>query len=299
MNSDPEVNCVVFEIERAGAVTRPMGTAPTRSDQAVRTVWATIRREHSVDARTVRRIFSEWEPSAADAAFVAATFPKATLLYSFSRPKDGQWAAALEEVRRAMAQAHAEAMIKEAEATKSSAPLLPVLRPMVPDDPMVQIVVHRPVTAKLAIFLAHAAPTPRGTVGLSWLLTRDVAPAGEDSPSPFDEAMNNLTSGLHVKAMGKGRTVDYVLMQRDGGFAASILADPGLHGRATGWVGDSRILAIAPDRDTLVLMPVGSPLAAKAVSGLPAGSADAGSEFVAGVFMLNATGVRAMRIVAG
>jgi hypothetical protein len=110
MNADPTVNVVVFEIAVGDRLEKLVGDGPTRSDDCVRAVWHALIAKHGVRPQDVRRLYSEWEPSTADKAFIDATFStNLEVTYSFSRPAEGDWEQVMQQVARTIATAGAEA----------------------------------------------------------------------------------------------------------------------------------------------------------------------------------------------
>jgi hypothetical protein len=102
MNANPEINVVVFEIERQGGLMRITGTGPTRSANCIQTIWAAFQQDpeikHDLQGDKVRRVYSEWEPSPDDLQFLTSTFPSAKITCSFERPPEGQWDRAMKQV---------------------------------------------------------------------------------------------------------------------------------------------------------------------------------------------------------
>jgi hypothetical protein len=99
MNADPSVNVVVFEVALRGRLEKLIGDAPTRSSDCVQRVWQALAAAHGAHPGDVRRVYSEWEPSAEDKAFMDATFPAETAVtYSFPRPSPDGWDQAMRDV---------------------------------------------------------------------------------------------------------------------------------------------------------------------------------------------------------
>jgi len=106
MNVDPSTNLVVFEIKGHGEPHVMSGR--TRDEDCIRSAWLATPVTHCTAARKVSRIYSEWQPSVADAAFIQRTFPNAAVTYSFERPGPDGWDAAFAAAARTMAQADSE-----------------------------------------------------------------------------------------------------------------------------------------------------------------------------------------------
>jgi|ERR1043165_221146 hypothetical protein len=99
MNADPSVNVVVFEVSVNGSLEKLVGDGPTRADNCVQVVWKALATEHGVRPSGVRRIYSEWDPSVEDKAFIDATFgANVEVTYSFPRPSSNDWDRAMREV---------------------------------------------------------------------------------------------------------------------------------------------------------------------------------------------------------
>jgi hypothetical protein len=73
---DAAANVVVFEVEVEGRLETRTGQGPTRAGACIRQVWTDLSAKEPLRRERVRRIYSEWEPSAEDRAFLEATFPK-------------------------------------------------------------------------------------------------------------------------------------------------------------------------------------------------------------------------------
>lgn len=94
MDIDPRTNVVVFQLRR-GRGRQLVGRVPTLAEDGVRLAWENVGLEHKAQARHVVALHSEWEPTPADAAFIAATFPGATVTHHFLRPDADGWDGAL------------------------------------------------------------------------------------------------------------------------------------------------------------------------------------------------------------
>jgi hypothetical protein len=117
MDADPSKNTVVFEFKRWLSKDTAIAQAATRADDGIEQAWKLASTEKRIKASQVTRIFSEWEPTQADAAFIKQTFPKAEISFSFARPDSAEgWDSALAEARRAMMNAMGEQMLDGAQA---------------------------------------------------------------------------------------------------------------------------------------------------------------------------------------
>ena len=98
MNTDPGTNVFVFEVQQDGAQRRFVGHAPTRAADGLQQVWAVLGPQTGVEPRSVQRLYSEWELSRDDTDFARRSFPAAQLSFSFARPADDGWDAAMAAV---------------------------------------------------------------------------------------------------------------------------------------------------------------------------------------------------------
>jgi hypothetical protein len=103
-NVDPERNIVVLEAVEGGVVRKLLGHGPTRDDRCVEVILSSILKASRVAPEAVTRLYSEWEPTASDAVYIARTLPTAQVTYSFSRPADGDWQVAMLRVRAVIAE---------------------------------------------------------------------------------------------------------------------------------------------------------------------------------------------------
>jgi hypothetical protein len=90
---DPRTNVVVFQLRR-GKEKHLVGRAPTLAEDGVAQAWDAVEQLHQARAKHVIALHTEWEPTAADAEFIAATFPGATATHHFVRPAADGWDAA-------------------------------------------------------------------------------------------------------------------------------------------------------------------------------------------------------------
>ncbi|WP_107656854.1 hypothetical protein [Nocardia suismassiliense] len=74
----------------------------TQDDHAVQRAWQKLAAEHNIRAEQVTAVVAEWQPSAADAAFIEQTFGEVDLSYLFDRPAADGWAAAFAAARAAL-----------------------------------------------------------------------------------------------------------------------------------------------------------------------------------------------------
>jgi hypothetical protein len=106
LNVDPSVNLVVFEVRRGLKLDKHVGEGRTRDPHCISAVWSSLQRELGLKTGKVRRVYSEWQPSPEDAAFLKGQFPAdLEVTYSFERPADHQWDTAFAQARQTMLQA--------------------------------------------------------------------------------------------------------------------------------------------------------------------------------------------------
>jgi hypothetical protein len=87
MNTDSGVNVVVFEVLIGRRLQRPFGECSTRAVDGLRKVWGELAAGFNLRPAGVRRVYSQWEPTPDDRAFLATEFPtKVKGSYSFRRP---------------------------------------------------------------------------------------------------------------------------------------------------------------------------------------------------------------------
>jgi hypothetical protein len=254
MNADAAVNVVVFEVEIAGRLEQRLGQGPTRAEDCIRQAWADLRAREPLPPQGVRRIYSEWEPSAEDRAFLDATFPaECQVTYSFRRPATAAgWDEALRQVEEQIRQAATEQLVKEELAKPADRldDLLPVLRTAEPGDIFSEAAVHRPVGPGLGLFLAHVNWTPRQTIGTRYVMNHDVESLGKSAEELMALALGNLASGLQVEtAVAGGERVFLVKHPLDMG--ASAIGLPDIHAKASEWAGADELFVGFPDPSVL------------------------------------------------
>jgi hypothetical protein len=98
---DPRTNVVVFQL-RKGKEKHLVGRVPTLAEDGVRQAWDSVEQAHQVRAKHVVGLHAEWEPTPADAEFIAATFPGVTATHHFVRPEAEGWEEAFAAARVAL-----------------------------------------------------------------------------------------------------------------------------------------------------------------------------------------------------
>jgi hypothetical protein len=257
MKLDPSMNVVVFEVRRGLKLDKLVGEGRTRDPHCISGVWSELQRKHGVKASKVRRVYAEWQPSSEDAAFLRQQFrPDLEVTYSFERPADQQWDKAFEEARQMMLQATApDAVQAAASETKGGVPL-PVLRDL---DGLSPAIAHRTLAPGLGVFLAEVGTTPRGTIGIDYVMAARLEERSGDAGRLWQQAYSNLASTLEVQAAElEGQPLFF--LRRAEGMAASAIALPDFSESAAEWTGGQRLMVGIPDPDTLLLCAAGSPV---------------------------------------
>jgi hypothetical protein len=258
VNTDPSMNMVVFEVRGYGEPFLLSG--PTRDDDAVQRAWLAAPVDHRKDGRKVTRIYSEWQPSAADIAYIERTFPKAALTYSFERPAPGGWEAAFDQVRQVMEQAGRERDEERAtgnmEYVAEHGELLPILwSQSSPKSEMLEFLPHREIVpGLLSVALATVATTPDGRIGMQHVT---YAGLGDGSfEDAWAEAASTLVQGLRVDVRtdpGRPDKGQLLVLQREGSFASSAVGLPDFQRQMAGVLGDDRLIVAMPDPDTVLV----------------------------------------------
>jgi hypothetical protein len=210
---DPRTNVVVFQL-RKGKEKHLVGRVPTLADDGVRQAWDAVGQEHHAQAKHVVGLHTEWEPTSADAAFIAATFPGVTATHHFARPGPDGWEDAFAAARITL-QAELRPVL-----WSESSPLAGQLA----DIP------HWPVAAgRLHLALAVVTPTG-GTYHVTYEQLGDVS---------FDSLMADVCRDLAADLAIETRQ-DGVLVA-DGRLVAAIACLPGFYQRVSGLVGADRL----------------------------------------------------------
>jgi hypothetical protein len=268
VNIDASLNVVVFEVEIDGKPEKRVGQGPTRADDCVRQIWADLCAKEPLKAEKVSRIYSEWEPSAEDLAYLEANFPeKCQVTFSFERPAspDG-WDQALKKVEEQLRQAAMKRAAEEALSTTNNQldDLLPVLRTAESGDPFSAMIVSRPVGPGLAFFLAHVNWTPRKTIGTRYVMNNDVQALGKTADQLWSIASRNLAVGLQIEAVEvEGERAFLVKHKQDMG--ASAIGLPDFHANASKWTQAEEVFVGFPNPGVLFVTAMQS---AKAVARL-------------------------------
>jgi hypothetical protein len=249
---------VVFDIEGQGEPSIASGA--TQDDYCVQRAWFSLPVKHNRAARKVVRIYSEWQPSAADVEFIKRTFPKAALTYSFERPGldgwDAAFAAARREIERSAGQQDAEQTSDNMRHVAEQGELLPVLwSRSSPKIEMLQFLPHYDlVPGRLHVAMATVAMTPQGRIGMNHVTS---AQLGDQPVSEMlGAATSRLASGLRVDGHtdpGRPDKGHLLVMRREGPCASSAVALPDFYQQMAAALGDDHLLVGLPDPDTVLV----------------------------------------------
>jgi hypothetical protein len=254
MNVDAAVNVVVFEVEIEGQLEKRAGQGPTRADDCIQQIWTDLQAKESLRPEGVRRIYSEWEPSAADKAFLDATFPdECQVTYSFRRPATAAgWDEAMRQAEEQIRKSAAKRVVEEELSKENNQldDLMPVLRTTEPADFFAEATVNRPVGPGLGVFLAHVNWTPRQTIGTRYVMNRDVKSLGKSADELMAIAFRNFASGLQVEA-GEIEGERVFLVKHPLDMGASAIGLPNFHANASGWAEAGELFVGFPNPSVL------------------------------------------------
>jgi hypothetical protein len=261
MDTDAAVNVVVFHIEVEGRLETRLGKAPTRDDDCIRQVWTDLRAKESLRPEGVRGIFSEWEPSAQDKAFLDATFPEQCKVhFSFRRPTTAAgWDEAMGQAAAEIRQGAAKQVAQEelSKGNNQLIDLLPVLRSTGQDDGFSAVIINRPIGPELGFFLAHVNWTPHKTIGTRYVVKRDLESLGHSAEELMALACRNLAKGLQIKtAAVEGERVFVVKHPLDMG--ASAICLPDFLANASKWVEADEVFVGFPNPGVLFVTGLGN-----------------------------------------
>ena len=91
---------MAFEPAVDGRLETFIGEGPTRSAHSIELAGEAVASEGHLPPASVRQVYSEWEPSDEDQAFVEREFPQAVTSYTFARPAaddEAGWERALQQ----------------------------------------------------------------------------------------------------------------------------------------------------------------------------------------------------------
>jgi hypothetical protein len=118
MNANPSVNVVVFEVQVGDRLEKLVAEGPTRSADCVQRAWSIVGEMNGLLPTNVRRVYSEWQPSPEDLAFLEANFPLAAVSYSFKRPPADKWDQAMAQAGRTIGRGVGQAAASNSRSAK-------------------------------------------------------------------------------------------------------------------------------------------------------------------------------------
>jgi hypothetical protein len=217
---DPRTNVVVFQL-RKGKEKHLVGRVPTLAEDGVRQAWDAVGQEHRAHPKHVVGLHTEWEPTPADAAFIAATFPGVTATHHFVRPAPDGWDGAFAAARITL-----------------QAELRPVLwSEASPLATRLADIPHWPVAAG-RLHLALAVVTPSGLYHVTHEQLGDTS---------FDQLMAEVCRGLAADLPYETRD-DGVLVV-SGRLVAAVACLPGFYQRFSAALDTERLVVgvLSPD----------------------------------------------------
>jgi hypothetical protein len=254
MNIDPTKNVVVFKVQKPLRKEETVkGETLTRDLNGVQKVWDEVSTAQSIKTRHVREIYSEWEPSDEDKAFLNEHFAGVKVSYSFERPtSDSEWEQAFAAAREQLAETARKQHMPDTQ-------LLPVLRDF---DDLAGEVLQTAITPELAVYLANVGVTPRGTLGIDYVMQKAVTEQGADLQALWEQAFKNVMKGLAVNgAEDNGHPL--LVINREQGLAAAAVGLPDFTGRIAGMLNAPQFYVAIPDPNTLLAVDANSPIAEK------------------------------------
>ncbi|WP_459721534.1 hypothetical protein [Actinophytocola sp. KF-1] len=207
---------------------------PTLAEDGVRQAWDAVGQAHQVRAKHVVGLHAEWEPTPADAEFIAATFPGVAATHHFVRPGPGGWDQAFAAARLAL-----EAELRPVLWSASS----PVASQLV-DVP------HWPVSGG-RLHLALAVVTPSGTHHVSHSQLGDAV---------FDDLMADAC--LRVVEELSVDTRDDGVLTLSGRHVAAVACLPDFFRQLSAATGAARLVVGLPSSDVVLVAAAGTELAA-------------------------------------
>jgi hypothetical protein len=111
--------------------------------------------------------------------------------------------------------------------------LLPVLRNL-SNDILSQAGVLRGVAPGLAVFLAEVSPAAHGTMGVTYVLRKNLPDKPSVSEALFELAFRHLVEGLRVDLVEQSGE-RFHRVHRAEGFGASVIALPDFYEKAASW----------------------------------------------------------------
>ncbi|MFT5528010.1 MAG: hypothetical protein ACI9G1_003270 [Pirellulaceae bacterium] len=255
---DPSVNIVVFKVDREDEAETILTEVETQIDNGIQRAWKKVQTENSLDANQIAAIYSEWSASDDDVLFLKTVFAGVEFSYRFERPgNEADWDGAFKRATDAI-KGDVEEEVGPVEERDGQTPtLLPVLRNE--NDMMAGVGLQRSIGAGLAIVLANVSFTPRGTIGIDYLMAAEIDDSEEAIEDLFIAAFNNLAGALQIqtKEANDGDVIVVISHPLDHGASALCLPDLFEHGKS--WLKTEELFVGIPDPGTLVMLPADSP----------------------------------------
>jgi hypothetical protein len=281
MNTDVSINVVVFQLRRPSGE-QAIGHGPTQAEDCVRQAWAKAREQYQVAPWEVSALHSEWQPSAADQAFIASTFSTAQMTYNFARPGPDGWEAAFAAARQTMLEherrerpaaqreqrersaAEREQMARvqqDSQHVAEHGQLLPVLwSHRSPQREILELLPCKElVPGRMFVTVATVARTPHGKIGMHHVTKGGLK--GRSFADLMEAAMQQLNTTLRAEVRNdpaRPELGDIAWIRRDGPFAASAVAIPNFHEFMSNALGTDRLVVGLPEPDTLMAVPEAS-----------------------------------------
>jgi len=249
-NNDPAINHIVFEVNTPEGTETKVQPVDTRNENGIEIAWRELEKQGTAAAE-VLRIYSEWEASASDLAFVKGTF-KAGIdtSYSFPRPDDeDEWDAALAKAAESI-----EAARRGEQPTldDDAILLLPVLRDASPDDdPETHPLFIMRHGAGLSSTLADVQRKENGNVGIHFLLRENVAQ--ETLEGRLGTLGHNIAQHLRIEGGELENGERLISVTHELMHGSSVLTLPDFHAQASAWLECDTIFIGLINPDQLML----------------------------------------------
>ncbi len=295
-----EVNIVIFRYGDSGQMADT--TVPVLVEDGYRQAWRTVIRQHGMTAESVTGIASDWAPTEADETFLRKNFPNLReVSAAFDRPGPDGWDQALaaaeqarQEIERQLEQEESQRANRTDREAGSDEPLMiPMLRTAA--EPPRQVASRELIPGQLYVVVAGVAPTPQGSLGMHWVLEKQVQEAGFTFDDVLAEANANLGEGLRTVLRGESARERVVHFQGVDSrhLPAAALAIPGFTDRVAGLIGGDRFVAAFPCEDHLYFARADSD-AAGVLADLVREPHDCGSDLIPTVVLLEPAGMRVL-----
>jgi hypothetical protein len=259
---DPAVNLVVFKIQSDEGAETFLKEVETQATDGIQQAWNELSAENSLTTTDIVAIFSEWSASDQDVEFLKTVFAGVEFSYRFERPEnEGDWDAAFAEATQALVEDSErdteEGPADEPTSDSQEPTLLPVLRN--DDEMMSEIGLHQSIGAGLSIALANVKFTPRGTIGIDYLMAANVEDSEDARDDLFVTAFNNLAGALQIQVKESDKGDSLVVVSHPLDHGASALCLPDLYENAKTWLDSEELFVGIPDPGTLLILRGDSP----------------------------------------